>query len=39
MGGQLAAGFVLTRFYEDRDAEHPLGKLVPAFIATRAVKP
>jgi SAM-dependent methyltransferase len=38
IGGQLAAGFVLTGFYEDRDPDHPLGELVPAFIATRAVK-
>jgi SAM-dependent methyltransferase len=39
IGGQLAAGFAITGFYEDRDADHPLGKLLPTFIATRAVKP
>jgi SAM-dependent methyltransferase len=37
--GQLDAGFVLTGFYEDRDPAHPLAKFLPAFIATRAVKP
>jgi hypothetical protein len=39
LGGQLDAGFVLTGFYEDRDPAHPLAKFLPAFIATRAVKP
>jgi SAM-dependent methyltransferase len=39
VGGQLDAGFVLTGFYEDRDPTHPLAKFLPAFIATRAVKP
>jgi SAM-dependent methyltransferase len=39
LGGQLDAGFHLTGFYEDRDPEHPLAKFLPAFIATRAVKP
>jgi SAM-dependent methyltransferase len=39
IGGQLDAGFVLAGFYEDRDPGHPLGKYLPAFIATRAVKP
>ncbi|MFO0798407.1 MAG: class I SAM-dependent methyltransferase [Gemmataceae bacterium] len=39
IGGQLAAGLVLTGFYEDRDPGHPLGKYLPAFAATRAVKP
>jgi SAM-dependent methyltransferase len=39
IGGQLAAGFVLAGFYEDRDPGHPLAKYLPAFIATRAVKP
>jgi len=39
VGGQMDAGFVLTGFYEDRDPAHPLAKFLPAFIATRAVKP
>lgn len=39
IGGQLAAGFVLTGFFEDRDPGHPLSKFLPTFIATRAVKP
>jgi SAM-dependent methyltransferase len=39
IGGQLDAGFVLTGLYEDRDPKHPLSKFLPAFIATRAVKP
>jgi SAM-dependent methyltransferase len=39
VGGQLDAGFVLTGFYEDRDPNHPLAKLLATFIATRAVKP
>lgn len=39
IGGQLDAGFVLTGLYEDHDPTHPLSKFLPAFIATRAVKP
>jgi SAM-dependent methyltransferase len=39
IGGQLAAGFVLTGFFEDRDPKHPLAKYLATFIATRAVKP
>ena len=39
LGGQLEAGFVLTGFYEDRDPDHPLARFLPAFAATRAVKP
>src|SRR5262245_16452294 len=39
IAGQLDAGFVLTGFYEDRDPTHPISKLLPAFIATRAAKP
>ena len=40
IGGQLAAGFVLTGFYEDywSDSE-PLSRYMPTFIATRALKP
>jgi SAM-dependent methyltransferase len=39
IGGQLAAGFVLTSLYEDGDDNEPLSKYMPLFIATRAVKP
>jgi SAM-dependent methyltransferase len=39
IGGQLDAGFVLTGFFEDRDPTHPLSKFLPAFAATRAIKP
>lgn len=39
LNGQLAAGFVLTALFEDRDPSHPLGKYLPAFLATRAVRP
>ncbi len=38
IGGQLEAGFVLTGLYEDMQ-NSPLGKYMPAYIATRAVKP
>jgi SAM-dependent methyltransferase len=39
IGGQLDAGFVLTGLYEDRDPSHPLARFLPAYMATRAVKP
>lgn len=42
IGGQLAAGFLLTGLYEDRDLEqdrNPLNGFMPTFIATRAIKP
>jgi len=42
IGGQLAAGFVLTGFYEDRFGPgiiDPLDEYFPAMLATRAVKP
>ena len=39
IGGQLAAGFVLTGLYEDLDPTSVLGKTLPTYIATRAVKP
>jgi SAM-dependent methyltransferase len=39
IGGQTDAGFVLTGLYEDRDPAHPLSKFLPAFLATRALKP
>jgi SAM-dependent methyltransferase len=38
IGGQLAAGFVLTGLYEDQQ-NSKLGEYIPAYIATRAVKP
>lgn len=38
--GQLRAGFVLTNLFDDTNGEGPLEPYkVPAFIATRAVKP
>ena len=40
LGGQLAAGLVLTDLYEDQlDGDHPLSRHIPSFLATRAVKP
>jgi SAM-dependent methyltransferase len=40
MGGQLAAGFVLTGFYEDRHVEGDrLAEHMPSLCATRALKP
>jgi SAM-dependent methyltransferase len=41
IGGQIAAGFVITGFYEDRDepeALDQLGKYTATYIVTRAVK-
>ena len=38
IGGQLEAGFRLTGLYEDHSVS-PLGKFIPAYIATQAVKP
>ena len=38
IGGQLEAGFLLTGLYEDQQ-DSPLGKYMPAYIATRAIKP
>ena len=38
VGGQLKAGFALTDLYEDTDND-TIGKYIPNFIATRAVKP
>jgi ubiquinone/menaquinone biosynthesis C-methylase UbiE len=38
IGGQLDAGFVLTGLYEDQE-NSPLGKYMPGYIATKAVKP
>lgn len=38
IGGQLAAGFVLTGFYESHRANHPVAQYLPSYIATRALK-
>ena len=38
IGGQLEAGFILVGFYEDQQ-NSPLGKYMPGYYATRAVKP
>jgi SAM-dependent methyltransferase len=38
IGGQLEAGFLLTDLYEDR-RDSPLGKYIPCYFATRAVRP
>ena len=39
IGGQLAAGLALTGSYEDIDPESVLGRHIPSYVATRAVKP
>lgn len=39
IGGQLAAGFLLAGFYEDVDPDSPLARVIPAYIATRSLKP
>lgn len=39
IGGQLAAGFVLTALYEDRHRTYAPARLTPTYCATRAVKP
>ena len=39
IGGQLAAGFVLTALFEDEWEDSPASRLFPPFVATRAVKP
>ncbi len=38
IGGQLEAGFILIGLYED-EQDSPLGKYMPGYIATRAVRP
>ena len=38
IGGQLQAGFMLVDLYEDTGND-PLSKLLPVYIATRAIKP
>jgi SAM-dependent methyltransferase len=39
LGGQLDAGFHITALYEDHHREHPLGRFMATYLATRAVKP
>jgi len=42
IGGQLAAGFLLAGLFEDRyppTSNEPISKIMPTFIATRAIKP
>lgn len=39
IGGQLAAGFHLVGFYEDRRNEAPIAAYMPSYLATRAIKP
>jgi SAM-dependent methyltransferase len=38
IGGQLAAGFVITGFYEDRKTGQPIADWMPSYGATKAVK-
>jgi SAM-dependent methyltransferase len=38
IGGQIAAGFALTGFYEDIDPDTILGKHIPSYVATKATK-
>jgi SAM-dependent methyltransferase len=38
IGGQLDSGFLLTAMYSDTQ-NSPLGKFMPGYIATRAIKP
>ena len=39
IGGQLAAGFLLAGFYEDKDPQKFLSNYIASFISTRAIKP
>ena len=39
LGGQCAAGFVITDMYEDYMLDSPLHNYHPSYIATRAIKP
>ena len=39
IGGQLAAGLVLTSLYEDRHADFAPARLMPTYFATRALRP
>ena len=38
IGGQIAAGFAITGFYESYRAEEVIGQYMPSYFATRAVK-
>ena len=38
LGGQCAAGFVITDMYEDYMLDSPLHNYHPSFVATRAIK-
>jgi hypothetical protein len=38
IGGQLAAGLVITGFFEDVAPDDAISARIPTFIATRAVK-
>jgi ubiquinone/menaquinone biosynthesis C-methylase UbiE len=38
IGGQIAAGFIITGFYEDRDPIDPISKYFPGYIATLSMK-
>jgi SAM-dependent methyltransferase len=39
IGGQLAAGFHMTDFFEDTDSDSALSAYMQMYIATRAIKP
>jgi SAM-dependent methyltransferase len=39
IGGQTSAGFLIAGFYEDIAPGDALEKIIPTFIATRAIKP
>ena len=42
IGGQIAVGFLIAGFFEDRfpsDEDDPLSKYIPIFIATKGIKP
>ena len=39
IGGQLKAGFILTHLLEDRDKDSLIGKYIPQYLLTRALKP
>jgi hypothetical protein len=39
LGGQMDAGFVLTALYEDPAPDYVISNYMPAYLATRGVKP
>jgi SAM-dependent methyltransferase len=39
IGGQLAAGFLITSLFESHRENHPIANIMPSYIATRALKP